>query len=77
MNPRAKHGTTGYLLLLLTLLVPPFLKPALTPSMPSGSANEGQIFIQVEGDVNSPIISLEVFSCSQNRITQKGMARIK
>ena len=56
MNPRAKHGTTGYLLLLLTLLVPPFLEPALTPSMPSGSAIEGQLFIQVEGDVNFPAV---------------------
>jgi competence protein ComEA len=56
MNPRAQHGTTGYLLLLLTLLVPSFLEPALTPSMPSGSVNEGQLFIQVEGDVNSPAV---------------------
>jgi competence protein ComEA len=56
MNPRVKHGTSGYLLLLLTLLIPHFLEPALTPSMPSESANEGQLFIQVEGDVNSPAV---------------------
>ena len=56
MNPRAKHGTTGYLLLLPTLLVPHFLEPALTPSKLSVSANEGQLFIQVEGDVNSPAV---------------------
>ena len=56
MNPRINHRTTGYLLLLLTLLFLHFLKSALMPSMPSGSADEGQLFIQVEGDVKSPAV---------------------
>ncbi len=62
MNRRINHGTNGYLLLLLTLLVIHFLKPALTPSMPSGSANEGQLFVQVEGDVKSPAVYAFNFS---------------
>lgn len=62
MNRRTNHGTTGYLLLLLTLLVIHFLKPALIPSMPSGSADEGQLFIQVEGDVKSPAVYAFNFS---------------
>jgi competence protein ComEA len=56
MNPRINHGRMGYLLLLLTLLVIHFLKPALMPSMPSGSADEGQLFIQVGGDVKAPAV---------------------
>ena len=56
MNPRIDHGPIGYLLLLLTLLVIHFLKPALTPSMPSGPADKGQLFIQVGGDVKSPAV---------------------
>ncbi|MGD8984678.1 MAG: helix-hairpin-helix domain-containing protein [Desulfobacteraceae bacterium] len=56
MNPRINHGRIGYLLLLLTLLVIHFLKPALMPSMPSGSADEGQLFIQIGGDVKSPAV---------------------
>ncbi len=62
MNPRINHGTTGYLLLLLTLLVIHFLKPALIPSMSSGPADEGQLFIQVEGDVKSPAVYAFNFS---------------
>lgn len=56
MNPRINHRTTGYPLLLLTLLFLHFLKPALMPSIPSGSVDEGQLFIQVEGDVKSPAV---------------------
>jgi len=56
MNPKIDHGPIGYLLLLLTLLVIYFSKPALTPSMPSKSADKGQIFIQVGGDVKSPAV---------------------
>jgi competence protein ComEA len=56
MNRRINHGTTGYLFLLLTLLVIHFLKPALIPSMPSGPADEGQLFVQVDGDVKSPAV---------------------
>lgn len=56
MNPRIDHGPIGYLLLLLTLLVIYFLKPAFIPSMPSSSADKGQIFIQVGGDVKSPAV---------------------
>ena len=56
MNPKIDHGPIGYLLLLLTLLVIHFLKPALTPSMPSVPADKGQLFIQVGGDVKSPAV---------------------
>lgn len=56
MNPRINHRTTGYLLLLFTLLFLHLLKSALMPSMPSGSVDEGQLFIQVEGDVKSPAV---------------------
>ena len=56
MNPRINHGPTGYPLLLLTLLVIHLLKPALNPSIPSGPADEGPLFIQVEGDVKSPAV---------------------
>jgi competence protein ComEA len=56
MNPKIDHGATGYLLLLLTLLAIHFLKPALTPSMPSRSADKGQLFIQVGGDIKSPAL---------------------
>jgi competence protein ComEA len=56
MNLRINHGTTGYLLLLLTLLVIHFLKPVFTPSMPARSADKGQLFIQVGGDVKSPAV---------------------
>jgi competence protein ComEA len=62
MDLRINHGTTGYLLLLLTLLVIHFLKPALILSTPSGSADEGQLFIQVEGDVKSPAVYAFNFS---------------
>jgi competence protein ComEA len=62
MNPRINHGTTGYLLLLSILLVIHFLKPALIPSMPSGPADEGKLFIQVEGDVKSPAVYAFNFS---------------
>jgi competence protein ComEA len=51
-----KHGTIGYLLLLITLCIIHFLKPALMPSTSSGSVDEGQLFIQVEGDVKSPAV---------------------
>ncbi len=56
MNPRIKQGTTGYLLLLLIFLAIHFLKPAFIPSIPSGPAHEGQLFIQVEGDVKYPAV---------------------
>jgi DNA uptake protein ComE-like DNA-binding protein len=56
MNPKIDHGPTGFLLLLLSLLVIYFLKPALTPLMPSKSADEGQLFIQVGGEVKSPAV---------------------
>ena len=53
MNLRVDHSTFGYLLLLLTLLFLHFLQPA---PMPSGSVNEGSVFIQVEGDVKCPAV---------------------
>jgi competence protein ComEA len=56
MNPSFNHKTAGYLLLLLTLLVLHFLKPALIPSRPSGSGDEGHLFIQVEGDMKFPAV---------------------
>jgi len=56
MNLRVDHSTSGYLLLLLTLLFLHFLQPSLIPSMPSRSVDEGPLFIQVEGDVNSPAV---------------------
>ena len=62
MDPRINHGTTGFLLLLLTLLIIHFLKPALIPSMPSGPADDGQLFIEVEGDVKSPAVYAFNFS---------------
>ena len=54
MNPSLNHKTAGVLLLLLTLLVLHFLKPALFPSRPSGSEHDGHLFIQVEGDIRLP-----------------------
>jgi len=56
MNPSFNHKKAGYLLLLLTLLVLHFLKPALIPSRPSGSEDEGHFFIQVEGDMKFPAV---------------------
>ena len=54
MNPSFNHKTAGVLLLLLSLLVLHFLKPALVPSSPSESEHEGHFFIQVEGDIKLP-----------------------
>ena len=56
MNPKIDHGPIGYLLLLLTLLVIHFLKPALPPSMPPGPLDKGQLFVRVGGDVKSPAV---------------------
>jgi competence protein ComEA len=56
MNPKIDHGATGYLLLLLTLLAIHFLKPVLTPSVSPRSADKGQLFIQVGGDIKSPAV---------------------
>lgn len=56
MNLRVDHSTSGYLLLLLTLLFLHFLQPALIPSRPSRSVDEGPLWIQVEGDVKSPAV---------------------
>ena len=64
MNPSSNHKTAGVLLLLLTLLVLHFLKPALIPSTPSGSKDEGHFFIQVEGDMKFPAVY--AFNCQPN-----------
>jgi competence protein ComEA len=56
MNRKIDPGPIGYLLLLLTLLVIHFLKPALPPSIPSGPVDKGHLFIQVGGDVKSPAV---------------------
>jgi competence protein ComEA len=56
MNLKIAYGPIGYLLLLLTLLAIHSLKPVLTPSMPPRSADKGQLFIQVGGDIKSPAV---------------------
>ena len=56
MNPSLHHKTAGVLLLLLTLLVLHILKPALISSRSSVSEDEGNLFIQVEGNMKFPAV---------------------
>jgi competence protein ComEA len=54
MNLETNHRTTGFLVLLLTLLTLHSLKPTLTNSRPHRSTGEGDLFIQVGGEVKFP-----------------------
>ncbi len=56
VKPGIDHKTSGYSFLLLTLFVLHLLKPAVMDSRPSGSTDEGHLFIQVEGDVKVPAV---------------------
>lgn len=54
MNLETNHRATGFLVLLLTLLTLHSLKPTLTNSRPHRFTGEGDLFIQVAGDVRFP-----------------------
>ena len=54
MNLEINDRATGFLVLLSFLLVLYFLNTILTHSRPSGASGEGDFFIEVAGDVESP-----------------------